>query len=622
MKNLVTTPEGLRSLREKLVNAQEFVFDTETTGLRWWKDKIFLMSFHDGTEAYLVPVKAFSKSEFQVFFIDILRGPEKKIIGQNIKFDLHFVLSNFGVYCYRGVHDTMVMSHLMDETKPKGLKPTCERLLGIAPEELDLVEEWLKDHIPAEVAARREALEERGGKKWYLCPEYNYSHVPDEIMYPYALQDAVLTWRLYNHHKPSIEANFKTLYQTEMELLPIVLEMEQAGVPVNTLYLEGLQETLQPDLEDARAKFDAIAGVPVNLDSPTQLAKYLYSTLALPVPFKTAKGQPSTSQDALEKLQHPVIESLLAYSYANSRLKMVNNLVDFVDNGVIHAGYDQTGTVSGRFACNSPNLMNISNDPLILRAFTVDPKNSMFHWDYSLLEMIPMAIYSKDVRMLSALEEGKDLHRLTASGIFRVPYEEVTKVQRKVGKGSNFAIVFGVGAAKFTQYVNGYLGDDEKITTNQGLEYRDRYHKRFPGTKALMQKVIQTIHSEREPLGHYVRGQFGRIRRLPVYFNKEGKRVDPAYQGTNFLCQNFGADLMKMSMVKLKKGVLKNLPIRQQIHDCIRVDAKFQGKERDEFVREVNRTMCDWDLPEGVPLKTECTWSNKTWADLTPYGEK
>jgi DNA polymerase I len=614
-KITVATRDELRLLQERLVNVPKYTFDTETTGLRWWKDRIFLMSFCDGRDAWLVPVKNFPDDVLREFFRAVFSDGQKTIIGQNIKFDLNMVKSNFGVDCRRQTHDTKIMLHLYDETKQNSLKPACERLLGIAPEESNAVDEWLKDHIP-EGTALRVPQEERKGK-WFLSADYNYSHVPDEIMHPYAIQDAILTWELYHFLWPTIEQHFLPLFTTETELLPITMEMEQAGVPVDVPYLKELKDKFWPQLWESRVTFLHQArrihpiGEDFNLDSHEQLADFLYGKLGLRAPFNTKGGKPSVSMDALEMLEHPLVPYLLKYAYANSRLKFVQNLLDFVDSkGLIHANFNTTGTVSGRFSCTEPNLQNIVKDPVILKAFIASPGEAMFHWDYSLLEMIPMAMYSQDHLMLQALRAGQDLHRFTASQVFGVPYDKVTSDQRQVGKGTNFSMIFGVGKDKYTGYVNGYLPEGAKISKTQGLEFREKYHKRFTGPRAFMRKVSATVSANRDPWSHFVRGYFGRVRRL-----------DPmkGYQGANFLCQNWGGDLMKASMVKLKKSVLKDIPLRQQIHDDIRVDIRIENPiHRDEFVREVSRVMCDWPQFD-VPLRTECKFSDTNWAEMKTY---
>lgn len=589
---LVETNEKLRELQARLVSADRFTFDTETTGLRWWRDRWFLASFCDGQQAWLLPRKEFDDGVLADFFQAIFANPAKKVIGQNIKFDLHFIKHDLGVDCRRITHDTKVMAHLMDENRQNSLKPLCKALLGIEPVEEAAVKEWLE-------------------KAFDKKADYDYSKVPDEIMYPYSVQDAILTWKLYEHLQPSIEQHFLELYTTEVKLLPTILEMEQAGVPVDVAYLKALREELEPAKEQAEQEFNAVSGVPAfNLNSHPELASYLYEHLKLKAPFLTRKKQPAVSMDALQCLSHPVIPALLRYADANSRLKFVDNLLEYVDEqGLIHANFNQTGTVSGRFSCTDPNLTNIVKDPRILRAFVVAPGESMLQWDYSLLEMIPMALHSKDVLMLESLKEGRDLHRVTASEVFRVPYDKVTPHQRQVGKGTNFSMIFGVGKDKFTGYVNGYLPEGQKITTEQGLLYRERFHTKFTGPRKLMRRVSDTVEVRREPWGHHVKNMFGRVRRLPA---------DKGYQGANFLCQSWGADLMKKSMVRLKKEVLGNLPIRQQVHDMIRVDAPFTGKQRDEFVREVARVMCDWPQFE-VPLRTECKWTTTNWAEMKVY---
>lgn len=590
--------EKLSYLQGRLICAPKYTFDTETTGLQWWKCRIFLMSFCDGQDAWLLPVKHFTKDQLVSFCQAIFSNSKKRVIGQNIKFDLHFIKHEYGVDCSRQMLDTKIMAHLMDENRQNGLKPLCKNLLGIEPLEEAAGKAWLEEHFDTKA-------------------EYDYSKVPDEIMYPYSVQDAIMTWKLYKHFEPSIDQYFKDLFETETKLLRYTIEMEQAGVPVDVPYLQGLEAQFTPDMERAKFEFQVVADSiapqhsTLNIDSHDQLADFLYGALGLRVPFMTKKGKPSVSTDALEQLTHPVIQPLLTYSYANSRLKFVKNLLGYVDGqGLIHANFNTTGTVSGRFSCTDPNLMNQVNDPVILKAFTVAPGEAMFHWDYSLLEMIPMALYSEDQRMLEALREGRDLHRLAGSEIFGVPYDKVTKAQRQVGKGTNFSQVFGVGVKKFTGYVNGYLGDTEKLTEEQGAAYREKYHKRFTGPRKFMNQVIAAVSQDRPPWGHYVRGKFGRIRRLPS---------DKGYQGANFLCQNWGADLMKKTMVKLKEGVLKDIPLRQQIHDDLRVDkGDMTPSQRDEFVREVSRVMCDWPEFE-VPIRTECKWSETNWAECKEY---
>lgn len=591
---LITDPEDLQHLKERLQEAQIFAFDTETTGLDWWCEKVFLLQFCIDQDVWLVYVSDFQTEDprthhlLQSFLEDVFSDPNKEVFGHNIKFDRLHVMKSFNVWIDRRCHDTLLMAHLCDENRKNGLKPLSESLFGIPPDTETAVKAWLNE-------------------KYSKNADWDYSAVPREIMTPYAAEDPLNTWKVREKLWPIIQAHFASLYETDRKVLDILTRMEYKGLLLNIPYLQELQPQYEMKLKDLQKSVFSATGFEFNIGSDIELAEVLYGKLKLPCLKMTMKGQQSTDMEALVNLEHPCIEPLLEYSELNHRLNnFVIPLQELSDvNHRIHGSFSLTATRTGRFACSHPNLQNMPKNDDIRRAFIVDPGQSMWFWDHSQIEMLGFAMYSKDPKMQGALLNGEDLHRLAASEALGIPLGEVDKANRAMGKGTNFAIIFGVGKAKLARYINGYMPKGSKLTDQAAWEFKQKYFIKFPTVKEFQYSVMNTVRQHREPWGNFVKNKFGRVRRI---------KPEKAYTGVNHLIQGWAADLMKASMVRIDEK-FHNVDWRQNVHDAIRIDSNETQEKQSQWAQEVGHCLSNWpDVP--VPVSCTIEHSSTNWAEM------
>jgi DNA polymerase I len=572
---IVRTEEQLRDAERRLCELPIFGWDYETTGIRWYRHKVFMSSFAspDGT-VWVIPFRHFPLGRLSFFHRQVLQS-KGEVVAHNAKFELNHTRGTFGTDAQgrlwnvtRKLHDTMVMAHLLDENQVKALKPLAEKHLGIAPDERDAVHEWLREH--------------HGNKE-----NWRFEEVPEDIMLPYSGNDPYITLKLYEHFKPQIDRHFAPLYATEMHVLDILHRMEQNGLPIDVPYVQAKFEECGAREAAAAKKVLEAVGFEFNVDSDLELAEVLYDKLGLPVPGLTKEGQRSTDEDALESLNHPVPKLVIAYRKEGHRRKLFEGYRDLVD---------EKGVVQ-----------NPTKEDEILRMFIVERGWEAWIWDQSQIEMVGLAHYSGDPQMRAALRNGKDLHATTAAGIFGISYEEALadKVKRGVGKSSNFAMSFMVGKAKLAKFINGYLPDGSEITHEQAMAYKEAFQTAFPQLKRWAYKVIDTVREDRPTWGHHVKNTFGRVGRI---------LPDKAYQGVNRVIQSWAADLMKASMVRIDKALGKP-KWRQQVHDAVRIDLEADGRRKMEQVREVARCLTAW--PEvTVPITCTVEKFTKNWAEV------
>lgn len=587
MNTIIDSPEKLAEALQYLSNCPKIAYDTETTGLRWYNSKVFMHSFATLDRTFTVRNTAVPERELVHFLRAILEDKKKIIVGQNLKFDRHHLKQTHGVEILGEIRDTMLMSHLMDENSLTGLKPRSEKVLGIKPDERDAVNDWLKEHIGA------------NKDKW------DFSLVPASIMDPYAGNDPWLCMKLEEHYWPGVQQHFKCVYETDMKVFDILYRMERNGMPVDLEYLKQYQAILEERLDLVDKKTFTAFGGPFEIDSPMEVAEVLYRKMKLPIPTvyvkdpTKGKQHDSTSDEYLNKIDHPVARGIQEHRGISKMLSTyVIPLQEQAVNGIIHPDFGLTRTRTGRFSCSDPNVQNITKDIDLRRAFTVEPGEEMFFWDQSQIEMVGFAMYSRDPKMMEALKRGDDLHTVTGQEV--LGRKEITKEERAMGKGTNFAMIYGVGKAKLASYLSGYVG--RVVTDAEALQFKMKYMAAFPTVYSFQRLVMNTVQKHREPWGNFIKNKFGRVR-----------RIDPtkAYTGVNHLIQGWAADMMKAAMVKIDEKYKPKW--RQNIHDAIRIDMPV-GDNAD-FIRDVGRLITDF--PDvGLPIKCTTERSTTNWAEV------
>lgn len=398
------------------------------------------------------------------------------------------------------------------------------------------------------------------------------------------------------------EEEMEDLFLTiEMPLVYSLYDMEQAGVQVDRGRLDDFAASLGDMASVLEQEIFQEAGESFNINSPIQLGNILFEKLGLPASKKTKKGY-STSAEVLEKLapDHPIVSKVLKYRQITKlRSTYAEGLTAFIGpDGRIHGTFNQTITATGRISSTEPNLQNI---PIrmelgqeIRRAFTAREGCVFLDADYSQIELRLLAHMSGDAHLIEAYNSEADIHRITASKVFHIPYEEVTKEQRRNAKAVNFGIVYGISSFGLSQ--------DLSISRKQASEYIRQYFETYPGIKRYLDDTVRKAKQT-----GYVTSLFGRRRPIPELSSANFmQRSFGERAAMNSPLQGTAADIMKIAMIHVDQALKdKRLQARivLQIHDELLVETPEDEIEqvRDILYREMkNAAHLDVDLEVDV----------------------
>ena len=275
----------------------------------------------------------------------------------------------------------------------------------------------------------------------------------------------------------------------ELPLIPVLVEMQRAGVKLDSGILHEMSRDLHTQLEQIQTDLFQTIGHGVNVNSPKQLSDLLFGELGLPTTRRTKSGY-STDANALESLKgmHPVVDKILDYRQV-TKLKStyVDALPEMVNprTGRIHTSYHQTGSATGRVSSSDPNLQNIpvrtEMGRQVRRAFVADAECQLLSADYSQIELRVLAHLSQDESLLEAFRRGEDIHAATAGQMFGVPLNEVDSDQRRIAKILNFGVIYGLGPYGISQQTG--------FSREEGRQFIDTYLARYPGINGYLESV-------------------------------------------------------------------------------------------------------------------------------------
>ncbi|MEO8058131.1 MAG: DNA polymerase I [Burkholderiales bacterium] len=492
-----------------------------------------------------------------------LEDPKALKLGQNIKYDSH-VFANAGITVQGYAHDTMLQSYVLEAHKPHSLESLALRHLG------------------------RSGLsfEDLCGKGVH---QISFAQVEIERASEYSCEDSEMTLHVHQNLWPQLQASAGLLdvyERIEMPTAVILGRIERTGVLIDSARLAAQSRQLAERMVALEQQAYEIAGQPFNLGSPKQIGEILFGKLGLPVKKKTASGAPSTDEEVLAELaaDYPLPARLLEHrglsklkgTYTDKLPLMVNPAT-----GRVHTNYAQAVAVTGRLSSNDPNLQNIPirtpEGRRVREAFIAPAGHSILSADYSQIELRIMAHISSDPSLLAAFAEGMDVHRATASEVFRVSAGEVTSEQRRYAKTINFGLIYGMGAFGLAQSLG--------IERSAAATYIERYFERFAGVKRYMD---ETKVSAREK--GYVETLFGRRVYLPEINGGNGPRKSGAErQAINAPMQGTAADLIKLAMIAVQK-----------VLDDEKRATRMIMQVHDELVFEVPEAELGW-AREAVP---------------------
>ena len=589
--HLISTAQERSELLELLLQQSEVCFDTETTSIDALNAELVGISFsYKAREGFYVAVPEDQNEalaivqEFTAFF----ESDTIEKIGHNLKYDLH-VLHNYGMEVKGPLFDTMIAHYLIQPESKQSM---------------DFLSEYYLKYQPVSI----ETLIGKKGKN-----QGSMRDIPVNEVCNYACEDADITFQLKKIIEPQIQKDHlkELFYQLEMPLVPVLQKMEREGIAIDVLALQEYSKKLEIESKELEIEIKAIAGVDFNLDSPKQLGEVLFDTMKINSKAKKTKtGQYQTSEDALEQYRndHPIIGKILEYRQ-NKKLKStyvdpLPLLRDQKDNRV-HTSYMQTVTSTGRLSSNNPNLQNIpirtSKGKEIRRSFIA--RNVDFQLmaaDYSQIELRIIAALSQDPTMVNDFKKGIDIHTATASKVFQVALEKVTKDQRSAAKAVNFGIIYGQSAFGLSQTLGIPRGEAKAII--------DSYFEQYSTIKSFMD---QLVNNARE-VG-YVETIMNRRRYLPDI--NSGNAIVRGYAERNAVnapIQGSAADIIKLAMIAVDKAMsaqqLKS-KLLLQVHDELVFDVHHSEKEiMQQLVKEAMENAVKLVVPMEVEVKLAQNW--------------
>lgn len=576
---------------QNLMKQTSVCFDTETTGLNPLTAELVGIAFSwEATKGYYIPFPE-EKEEAQALIEELrpfFEADKIEKIGQNLKYDIK-VLDKYNVEVKGPLFDTMLAHYLINPDMRHNMDVLAETYLNYTPI----------------------SITELIGKKGKN--QLSMRDVPLEKQTEYAVEDADITFQLAQHFRPELkEANTEKLFQDiEIPLLRVLADMELEGINLDEEFLHSLSSDLNNDIATLEKKIYENAGAEFNIGSPKQLGEILFDKLKLvEKPKKTKTGQYSTAEDVLSYLakDHEIIQNVLDYrGLAKLKSTYVDTLPEQVEpvTGRVHTDYMQTVAATGRLSSNNPNLQNIpirtERGRQVRKAFIPRDKNyTLLAADYSQIELRIIAALSEETTMIEAFKNGEDIHASTASKVFDVPLDQVTREQRSNAKTVNFGIIYGVSAFG--------LSNQTDLSRSEAKELIDTYYKTYPKLRNYMSEQVDFARDN-----GYVQTVLGRRRYLKD-INGSNAIVRGAAErnAVNAPIQGSAADIIKIAMInihkKLEKGNYKSKMLLQ-VHDELVFDIyNPELEELKKLIKSEMENAYKLDVPLDVEVGVGENW--------------
>lgn len=585
---LVDDLDDLKKLLNDLSQYKEICVDTETTNILPMRAEIVGIGLGvEPKKAWYIPFNgSMDKQTLIKIFKALFENPNISFYGHNLKYDYH-VLLNYGITITNISFDTMLASYLLNShSRQHSLDQLALDLFG-------------KVKIPIQELIGK-------GKN-----QISMSEVPLNKICTYGCEDVDYTIRLKEVLAPQlVQRELKDLfYQLELPLLTVLAKMERHGIYLDVQYLHQLSIELAQNIAEVAEEIYTLAGETFNLNSPKQLSKILFEKMGIHPPKKTATGL-STNADVLESLKtdHLIAAKLLEYRTLE---KLRSTYVETLPSEVhekdhrIHCNFNQSVAATGRLACQNPNLQNIPVRTEVGRKIREAFKPQLPGWsylaaDYSQIELRLLAHLSEDPILMNAFETQQDIHTFTASQIFNISIEEVTKEQRNQAKTVNFGIMYGQQAFGLSQE----LGIDPKTAAYFIQMYFERYHK--------VKNFIDQSKAQARLAGKAVT-LLGRERLIPeitspntnIRMGAERLAVNTPIQGTQ-------ADLIKLAMLEIDREFTKRrlkAYMILQIHDELIFEVPDQEiEEVKQIVHHLMTNVMQLKIPLVVDINVGKNW--------------
>ena len=567
----------LEKLQLKINEAEYFAFDTETTSINSLEAELVGASFSvKKDEGFYIPINHVEQTEMSAnelveWLKQLLETNQKKIIGQNLKYDIA-VLRNHGIHIKEFFADTMLMSYATNSTSSR--------------HNLDALAEYYLNTT----TIKYEDVIGKGAKKYK-----SFNQVPIKDATNYAAEDADITLQLYEKLIEIIDkSSIKLLKTIDYPLLFVLLEMEQKGALIDTSHLNGLSKEFGTKLLNLVKKIHEASGSVFNIDSPKQLSEILFEKLKIETKGlkKTSTGYFSTSESVLQKLsdENEIVKDILEYrSLAKLKSTYTDKISEICDqNSRVHTSYHQAVTSTGRLSSSDPNLQNIpirTKEGITIReAFIAPSSKKILAMDYSQIELRLMAHYSQDPIMLKSFKNNEDIHKRTASEIFGVELDNVDDEMRRRAKTINFGLLYGMSAFG--------LANQLAVSRTEAEIFLNNYFERYSAVKKFMSDIVENSKELK-----YVETLYGRKIHVPnITANNYMVRQAAERAAINGPLQGSAADIIKIAMIKIDDWINHNAP---EINMILQV--------HDELVYEVPDTFSDDDLRPILDLMENTT---------------
>jgi DNA polymerase-1 len=588
--HIVKKPEDIQELVDYLSLQKEFAFDSETDSLESHFANIVGLSFcyQPGT-AYFIPFpQDFEGAKAQLkLFKPVLENEAIVKIGQNLKFDIN-VLARYGAEVKGAIFDTMLAHYLLHPDQRHNMDSLAENILNYSPVSI-------------------ETLIGKKGKG-----QGSMADADEKELAEYASEDADITLQLKHALAPEIRERSQEslLLDVEGKLIYVLSDIERNGVKIDVEALAGLSSELGQSIAQIEKEIYESAGEQFNIASPQQLGKILFEKLALdPKAKKTKTGQWATGEEVLAKLEesHPIIAQILEF---REMQKLKSTYIDALPqligpDGRVHTSFNQAVAATGRLSSTNPNLQNIpirtARGREIRKAFVAGNENRrILSADYSQIELRLMAHFAEDSTMIEAFRQGKDIHAITASRIYKIPLDQVDSDMRRKAKTANFGIIYGISAFGLSQRLS--------IPRKEASDLIEAYFAEFPSVKKYMDRVIHVAQEQQ-----FVSTILGRRRYLPdINSRNQTQRGFAERNAINAPIQGSAADLIKLAMINLHEWMKKeNLKSKMvlQVHDELVFDADLSEIELlKEKVPQFMANAIPLKVPVEVGLGVGSNW--------------
>lgn len=589
---LIDTEEKRKEFIQNIKTKEIFSLDTETTDIDPIHAELVGMSFsYAENQAFYIPVPAERDEALKIVneFKEIFENEKTLKVGQNIKYDI-LALSNYGIHVKGPMFDTMIAHYVLQPELRHNMDYLAEIYLNY-------------QTIPIE-----DLIGSKGKN------QKNMRDLSPEAVYKYACEDADITLKLKGALEKELEDSgaASLFYDIEMPLVPVLAYMEKNGVCLDTDALKETSQHFTTRMNQIEQEIYQLAGKEFNVSSPKQVGEILFDELKIVAKAKKTKtGQYVTSEEVLEGLRnkHEIVGKILDYRGLKKLLSTYIDALPLLINpktGKIHTSFNQTVTATGRLSSSNPNLQNIpirnEDGKEIRKAFIPEEGCEFFSADYSQIELRIMAHLSGDQNMIEAFHEGDDIHAATASKVYKIGIDEVTREQRSKAKTANFGIIYGISVFGLAERMN--------VPRSEAKELIEGYFQTYPQIKEYMDKSIELAREK-----GYIETVFGRKRFLPdINSHNAVVRGYAERNAINAPIQGSAADIIKVAMIRIYQRFLaENIRSKMilQVHDELNFSVYPEEKEK---VKQIVIEEMEKAYTMQVPLRADCGWG-KNWLE-------